>query len=463
MSALLTDRSVYYFLGIGGIGMSALARYFHSRGARVVGYDRTSTPLTTAMQLSGIAIHFDDALAEIPAIVHHTPKEKVLVVYTPAIPKEHREFNWLKDQGFTCVKRSELLGEVTRTSRCIAVAGTHGKTTTSALTAHLLTAGRKGCNAFLGGIATNYQSNLLLDAQSDLTVVEADEFDRSFLTLTPACSVITSMDADHLDIYGDASHVVESFRMFARKTREGGVLVVRKGLPLDETIFTERPDLRIQTYSIDGPADYFADHIHIVHGRYRFNLHTPFGDFGDVEVGLPGRHNVENAVAASALALLAGLSPDALGPGLASFRGVERRFQLHLANERFVYIDDYAHHPTEIQACIRSARELYPGKKLIGVFQPHLFTRTRDFADGFAESLDELDQIFLLPVYPARELPIPGVDSHMLLDKIRNPLKKVVEKDELLKELREVDSGVILTMGAGDIDTLTDAVREVLK
>lgn len=463
MHDAMTHRAVYYFIGIGGIGMSALARYFHLRGAFVAGYDRTSTPLTTEMQLSGMAIHFDDSVAEIPALILHTPVEDVLIVYTPAVPADHRELNWLRERGYTCVKRSVLLGEVTRHTRCIGVAGTHGKTTTSALTAHLLASGGVGCNAFLGGVATNYQSNLLLDASSDLTVVEADEFDRSFLTLSPTYAVITSMDADHLDIYGDAHHVEESFHLFGRRLLAGGTLLMRSGLPTDPTLAADRPDLHLLSYGFGGNADYRAENIRIEDGRYRFTFCAPDLREEDLELGLPGRHNVENAVAAGALALLAGLPPDRLRSGFASFRGVARRFQVMVSNDKHIYIDDYAHHPSELRACIRSARELYPGKILTGIFQPHLYTRTRDFADGFAESLNELDHIILLPVYPARELPIPGVDSQMLLDKIPNPSKKLMEKERILKELRTIGPGVILTMGAGDIDTLAEPLRDLLK
>jgi UDP-N-acetylmuramate--alanine ligase len=462
MSDLINKR-VYYFLGIGGIGMSALARYFRFRGAEVMGYDRTSTPLTTELQLEGIDIHFDDSVMEIPTLVHRTRKEDIVVVYTPAIPRENSELNWFLERGYTCVKRSGLLGAITDSSRCIAVAGTHGKTTTSSLLAHLLTHSGKGCTAFLGGIATNYGTNLILHPDSDILVAEADEFDRSFLTLSPSLAVITSMDADHLDIYGSADAVEESFRLFSRRLRENGTLLIKQGLPEDPPLAAERPDLRVLSYSISAPADYMADHIRVENGSYRFSLVTPGFTLEDLEVGLPGRHNVENAVAASALALLAGMDPAALRAGLSGFRGVARRFQKMVSRPELVYIDDYAHHPAELSACIRSARELYPGMRLTGIFQPHLYTRTRDFADAFARSLSELDEVILLPIYPARELPIPGIDSQMLLDKIPISSKKLVEKGELLEELRSVDSGVILTMGAGDIDTLTEPLRNLLQ
>jgi len=463
MSDSHSPKEVYYFLGIGGIGMSALARYFHARRATVMGYDRASTPLTTELQMSGIEVHFTDSVLEIPSLIHLTPVEKVLVVYTPAIPAESIELNWFRENGYECIKRSTLLGAITRTSTCIAVAGTHGKTTTSSLVAHLLTHGEVGCNAFLGGIATNYQSNLLLDPSSNLTVVEADEFDRSFLTLTPSLAIITSMDADHLDIYGRPEHVVESFNLFARCIAQGGILVLKDGLHTDPLFAEERPDVTVHRYSIQNVSDYYASDIHIVDGAYRFDLHTPHEIIEDLQLGLPGRHNVENAVAASAAALMSGLDPQKLRAGLASFEGVARRFQTILRTDSLVYIDDYAHHPTELTACIRSARELFPNKRLVGVFQPHLFSRTRDFIDDFARSLDELDEVILLPIYPARELPIPGIDSQLLLDKISISSKKLVEKGELLGELRSMGSGVILTMGAGDIDTLVEPLRNALK
>jgi len=464
MQLNLSEKQIFYFLGIGGIGMSALARYFLSKGATVIGYDRTSTTLTTEMQLAGIAIHFDDSVQEIPSLVHHASKESVLVVYTPAVPGDCAELNWFQSRGYTCIKRSVLLGAVTAHSRCAAIAGTHGKTTTSSILAHLLTHSGVGCNAFLGGIATNYGSNLLLSADSDLTVVEADEFDRSFLALSPLLAVITSMDADHLDIYGDAGSVEDSFHQFTRRVQRNGLLLLRHGLEVDASFRKDRPDVKILTYSIASPdASYVATSIRVNDGRYTFNFRGPEVQLDNLELGLPGRHNVENAVAACALALLCGVAPDQIKSGLSEFLGVRRRFEKVIVSRGITYLDDYAHHPEELKASIRSAREMYPGQVLTGVFQPHLFTRTRDFADAFAEALGELDRVILLPIYPARELPIPGVDSHLLLDKIPHLSKKVVEKDELLNELRQVDSGVILTLGAGDIDTLVSPIRDMLK
>lgn len=447
---------VYYFLGIGGIGMSAIARYFHAHGKTVMGYDKTSTALTTELELEGIPIHFDDSVLEIPPIVRLTPKEKVVVIYTPAIPKDSIELNWLMEQGYTLMKRSQALGIITRQSRSIAVAGTHGKTTTSSMIAHLLQHSGVRCNAFLGGIATNYGTNLLLDARADWTVVEADEYDRSFLTLSPAISVITSTDADHLDIYGSHEYMKESFNLFAQKLTGGGRLYYREGLPIQTDALPAGVDF--STYAAGAEGDYRADAITIRDGRYYFTFHHPQGAWTDVELGLPGTHNVENAVAAIAVALAVGLTEQQVRAGLSSFAGVKRRFEYHIRRSDMVLIDDYAHHPEELRACIGSVRELYPAKRITGVFQPHLFTRTRDFAEGFAETLSLLDEVILLPIYPARELPLPGIDSQMLLDNISTRVKKLVQKGDLLAELTSSPREVIVMLGAGDIDALVAPV-----
>jgi UDP-N-acetylmuramate--alanine ligase len=447
---------VYYFLGIGGIGMSAIARYFNAQGKTVMGYDKTSTPLTTELELEGIPIHFDDSVLEIPPIVRLTPKEKVVVIYTPAIPKDSIELNWFADQGYTLIKRSQALGIITQQSRSIAVAGTHGKTTTSSMIAHVLKHSGVRCNAFLGGIATNYGTNLLLDAEADWTVVEADEYDRSFLTLSPAISIITSTDADHLDIYGSHEYMKESFNLFAQKLSAGGRLFYREGLPIHTDELPEGVDYSTYAAGVDG--DYRADEITIRGGRFFFTFHSPQGTWTDVELGLPGTHNVENAVAAIAAALAVGLNEQQIRNGLSSFAGVKRRFEYHIRRSDLVLIDDYAHHPEELRACIGSVRELYPEKRITGVFQPHLFTRTRDFADGFAETLSLLDDVILLPIYPARELPLPGIDSQLLLDNISTRSKKLVEKGDLLAELTSRPREVIVMLGAGDIDALVAPV-----
>jgi UDP-N-acetylmuramate--alanine ligase len=451
-----------YFLGIGGIGMSALARYFKSQGKFVMGYDRTSTALTTELQMEGIDVHFDDNSMEIPHIVRLGDKSKILVVYTPAIPKDSRELNWLNDNGYTIMKRSQVLGLITEHTKTIAIAGTHGKTTTSSLVAHILMDSGIGCNAFLGGITSNYNSNLLLSPTSDWTVVEADEYDRSFLTLSPTISAITSMDADHLDIYGSLDYMHESFNLFARKLSSNGTLYFKNGLPVK----TEGAAFEWKEYSIEKDAEFKAENIRIENGNYYFDLvivesnalHKYNDELKNMELGLPGRHNVENAVVACAIALQVGVTPTQLRTALANFKGVKRRFEYRLKRSDLIIIDDYAHHPEELRACISSVKELYPTAKITGVFQPHLFSRTRDFADEFAVSLSLLDEIILLPIYPAREQPMPGIDSQMLLDKISKSSKNLVEKSELLAELKRNEREVIVLLGAGDIDALVPQV-----
>lgn len=451
---------VIYFLGIGGIGMSALARYFNHHGKIVLGYDRTHTPLTSELEMEGIAVHYDDSVLEIPQLIKLTPQEKILVVYTPAIPRDSAERIWFETNGYLMKKRSEVLGIITNTSPTIAIAGTHGKTTTTSLTAHLFKAAGHSCNAFLGGITVNYETNLLLGAISDWTVVEADEFDRSFLTLAPKLSVITSMDADHLDIYGDASHVHEGFQMFAGKLQSGGSIVVKKGLDIDKTHLAEGTTK--YEYAVDQVCDFYATNIRIENRQYTFDLHCPMGVLENIAVGLPGRHNVENAVAASAMALLAGVPLESLRIGLSSFRGVHRRFEYIIKSEALTFIDDYAHHPEELRACIQSVRELYPDKKITGIFQPHLFTRTRDFAAEFSKSLSLLDEVILLPIYPARELPIEGVSSDMLMANITSSQKLLLQKNEVLPYLASNKPEVLLTLGAGDIDALVTPIAQTL-
>jgi UDP-N-acetylmuramate--alanine ligase len=456
------DRiEIVYFLGIGGIGMSAIARYFHAQGKTVLGYDRTSTALTTELQMEGMDVHFDDTVLEIPMIIKHTAKEKILVVWTPAIPRDSNELNWFADNGYTMKKRSEVLGLITESTRTIAVGGTHGKTTTSSLIAHILTHSGVGCNAFLGGITGNYKSNLLLNGSSDITVVEADEFDRSFLTLSPTISVITSMDADHLDIYGSDEYVKEGFNLFAQKLKPGGTLFVKAGLPLVREAMPDQTE--VLTYTIDDSADFRSRDVRVENGKYVFTFQSPEQKIENLHLGLAGRHNVENATVACAVALKMGVTEDQLREALANFKGVKRRFEYVYESNDTVIIDDYAHHPEELRAAIGSARELFPGKKITGVFQPHLFSRTRDFADGFAESLGLLDEVILLPIYPARELPIPGIDSHMLLDKIFGNVKKHLEKSELLAELTRSKPEVLLMLGAGDIDTLVEPAVAALR
>lgn len=450
---------VMYFLGIGGIGMSALARYFHRKGVHVMGYDRTSTALTTELEIEGISVQYEDSVMSLPQLLHSTPKEKILVVRTPAVPKDSAQLQYFLQHEFRIWKRSELLGYITQLDDTIAIGGTHGKTTTSTMVAHILHS-TIGCNAFLGGISSNFKSNVLL-SDTSRTVVEADEFDRSFLTLFPKISALTSMDADHLDIYGDEASIREGFLLFLKQTREDGSVVVKKELNIHEDLKSARSG--VFTYSILSEADYVATNIRIEEGAYVFDFNSPFGQLSQVRLGLPGRHNVENAVVAMACSLLAGVSINDLPNVLESFKGVARRFDVRFKGESGVYIDDYAHHPTELSACIRSVKELFPNKKIVGVFQPHLFTRTRDFVDGFAESLALLDVPILLPIYPARELPIEGIDSQWLFDKIQKDEKYLVEKDAIFTLLNKLQFDVLLTLGAGDIDTLVSPLEVYMK
>ena len=450
---------VMYFLGIGGIGMSALARYFHRKGVHVMGYDRTSTALTTELELEGISVQYEDSVMSLPQLLHSTPKEKVLVVRTPAVPKDSSQLQYFLQHEFRIWKRSELLGYITQLDETIAIGGTHGKTTTSTLVAHILHS-TIGCNAFLGGISSNFNSNVLL-SNTSRTVVEADEFDRSFLTLFPKISALTSMDPDHLDVYGNEESIREGFLLFLKQTRVDGNVVVKKELNIHDELMAERKG--VLTYSILSESDYFATNIRIEEGSYVFDFHSPQGELLGVRLGLPGRHNVENAVVAMACSLLAGVELNELPAVLSSFKGVARRFDVRFKSERGVYIDDYAHHPTELSACIRSVRELFPDKKIAGIFQPHLFSRTRDFADGFAESLELLDIPILLPIYPARELPIEGIDSQWLFDKIQKTDKFLVEKDAIFTLLNKLQFDVLLTLGAGDIDSLVSPLEVYMK
>jgi UDP-N-acetylmuramate--alanine ligase len=412
-----------YFIGIGGIGMSAIARYFKHAGYCVSGYDRTPSRLTAALESEGIEIHYEERPDLVPADIDET-----LVIYTPAIPKEMKELVLVFEKGYKVVKRSRALGEIASEQKCLAIAGTHGKTTTSTLLAHILTHCEEGCNAFLGGISKNYHTNLLL-SKNPVLVAEADEFDRSFLQLYPDIAAITSCDADHLDIYSDHDHVKGAFREFASQVK--GALVVKKGIDINfET------KAKVYTYSYNEEADFYATGITVDEcGYFHFTLHSPMGNIEGCTVGIPGWVNVENGIAAAAVALLHGTSPEDVKRGLATFEGVERRFDIHLNTPKCSYIDDYAHHPKEISAAISSIRDIFPGRRLCGIFQPHLFTRTRDFYQEFAQSLSALDELILLPIYPARELPIEGVCSEMIFDLVTIENKKIVSKDNLLKEI----------------------------
>jgi UDP-N-acetylmuramate--alanine ligase len=467
----MKDITHIYFLGIGGIGMSALARYFHAMGKQVSGYDKTPTKLTDELIAEGISIHFEDNINLVPAdFKSHSSSftSHILIVYTPAVPKDHSEYVFFNSNGFNIKKRAEVLGLITESARTIAVAGTHGKTTTSSLVAHILKTAGLDPSAFLGGITQNYKTNLLLSKSlrapsplemvglRSLIVVEADEYDRSFLTLHPEIGVITSVDADHLDIYGDKSHVEESFSMFAGLVEEK--LIVKKSIA--EKIRSSKQPL---TYSVDDQyADYYASDITIENGYYHYNIHTPKVTMRNCMLGLPGKHNVENSIAAVAIACELNISDVYIKEALRTFGGVKRRFDYHIKTDKLVYIDDYAHHPEELKATISSVREMYPGKKITGVFQPHLFSRTRDFADDFAKSLDLLDQCILMEIYPARELPIEGVNSQMLLDKMKCADKMICRKKELVEEIAKMKVEVLITMGAGDIDAMVEPITNML-
>lgn len=453
----LNDIRQVYFLGIGGIGMSALARYFKHAGCLVSGYDRTESELTRQLQVEGIAIHYDDRSEWLSS---HLQDKGVLVVYTPAVPAELGERVWLEQQKFPMLKRSEVLGLICNELRCCAVAGTHGKTSVSTMLAHLLHQSSLGCTAFLGGISKNYQSNLLLHATSSWAVAEADEFDRSFLRLFPELAVITSMDSDHLDIYGTQDAIVQSFHDFVAQIKPDGALIYKKGLAVDQS---RNGKIRYFSYALKEQADFYAENIQLVNEAYHFDLVYPEGRIENMELNYPGLMNVENAVAACALALLSGVAEDELKVALADYHGVKRRFDIQYRDEQYVLIDDYAHHPEELKATITSVRDMFPGRKLTGIFQPHLYSRTRDFATDFAAQLDRLDEVILLDIYPAREQPIPGVSSRVIFDQLKSGAKQLVGKEKLPEIVKQVEPGVLLMMGAGDIATMVEPIRNSLQ
>ncbi|CCG98922.1 UDP-N-acetylmuramate/alanine ligase [Fibrella aestuarina BUZ 2] len=441
--------------------MSALARWFLVNGYAVAGYDRTSTALTDALTAEGMAIHFDEDIAKIPASFRENPAE-TLVVYTPAVPKTHAEYIYLTENGYTLQKRSQVLGWLAGRMTTIGVAGTHGKTTTSSMVAHLLRQAGVNCAAFLGGITQNYGTNFLLNEPADdlskvICVVEADEFDRSFLTLFPQYAIVTSTDADHLDIYGDHASVLDSFAAYVSQIKPDGVLFMRDGLSL-----ADKTPATVRTYALDG-AEYRAANLRVEKARFVFDLVYPDGIITDIRMVIPGFHNVENALAASAVALQVGVSPDAIRDGLNTYRGVKRRFEYVLDTDELVLIDDYAHHPAEVRAFLSSVKALYPERALTVVFQPHLFSRTRDFANEFAESLSLADNVVLLDIYPAREAPIEGVTSDSILRHITSKTKQISTKDDLLGVLREMSPSLVVTVGAGDIDQLLPLLKAELK
>ncbi len=448
-----------YLLGIGGIGMSALARYYNHAGCKVAGYDRTPSKLTSELEEEGIMVHFEDDPANIPSDIKDNI-EDTLIIYTPAIPGDLKEYNYLAGKGHKIIKRSAALGFIASSKTTLAVAGTHGKTTTSTLLAHILTASGTGCTAFLGGISKNYHSNLLLD-RGDFLVAEADEFDRSFLQLFPEIAVITSADADHLDIYSNHRNIQDAFEEFAGQVKKTGILIVKKGIGLDLSRVQAK---QVYEYSYETPSDFYASNIRVTNGGFfTFDLNHPGGIIKDCSLGVPGWVNVENAVAASAVALMAGVGSESVRKALASFSGVERRFDIRLNTPVCSYIDDYAHHPKEISAAISSMRNIFPGRKLTAVFQPHLYTRTRDFAAEFAESLSKLDALILLDIYPARELPIEGVTSKIIFDAVKLEDKILINKSELMATLASREIDTLVSFGAGDIDRFIEPITEYLK
>lgn len=441
-----------YFIGIGGIGMSAIARYYKFKGCNVSGYDKSPSELTGELIAEGIGVHYEDNTDFIPKDVENT-----LVVYTPAIPHDLKELLYVQEHGYTLLKRSKTLGEIAKGQRCLAVAGTHGKTTTSTLLAHIFTDSKVGCSAFLGGISKNYDTNLLV-SHNPTIVAEADEFDRSFLQLFPEIAVITAMDADHLDIYGDLKHVHEAFQAFAGQV--SGTVITKLGLD----ITPNHTKARIMRYSYNDPrADFYADNLRKDEcGYFTFNLKYPDGVIKDCRVGVPGWVNVENAVAASAIALVYGIDPEAIRHALGTFLGVKRRFDIHVNRPGCAYIDDYAHHPNEISTAISSMRDIFPGRRLTAIFQPHLYTRTRDFADEFAKALSAVDKLILLDIYPAREEPIPGVSSRLIFDKVTAPEKVLLKKEMLMKYLEDEKIDTLITFGAGNIDRFIPQITEML-
>jgi UDP-N-acetylmuramate--alanine ligase len=440
-----------YFIGIGGIGMSAIARYFNAKGVMVSGYDKTETPLTKQLMAEGIKVHFEDNIELID-------KEAQVIVYTPAVPKNHKELNYYQQNNYTVVKRSDVLGAITNSSFNICVAGTHGKTTTSTMVGHILRDSGFGCNAFLGGIASNYNNNFW-SSDNNVCVVEADEYDRSFLKLNPDVAIITAIDADHLDIYGTAENVEQAFIDFSAKIKPGGCLILKYGLERNDDF--KVPDTC--TYSVsDKKANIHIDNLKIIDGAYQFDVINNYWTIEDVVLNMGGLHNIENVIAAIGVAKYLKIEDDKIKAAVSSFKGVKRRFEYIVKNDTTVYIDDYAHHPDELKALLGSAKNLFPGKKCTVIFQPHLYSRTKDFANEFAATLDMADEIILLPIYPARELPIEGVNSELILGKMKNVNRSIKTKEELLSWIKNSKKDLIITAGAGDIDTLVEPINKII-
>lgn len=447
-----------YFVGAGGIGMSALVRYFLSKGKAVGGYDRTASALTEKLRQEGADIHYEDNVALIPEVFLNP--ETTLIVYTPAIPAEHKELTYFREHNFEIQKRAQVLGMITQTERGLCVAGTHGKTTTSTMAAFLLDNSHVKCNAFLGGISKNYGTNLLVSDQSDFVVIEADEFDRSFHWLTPYATVITATDSDHLDIYGTHEAYLESFRKYTSLIRPDGYLIIKKGIDLQPDV---KEGVTVYTYS-DKEGDFHAENIHIGNGEIFFDFISPLGNIKDVQLGVPVYVNIENGIAAMALAQIGGATAEEIKAAMPQFKGVDRRFDFKLKNDHIVFLSDYAHHPAEIKQSVSSLRMLYPDKKLTAIFQPHLYTRTRDFYKDFADSLSLLDEVILLDIYPARELPIEGVTSKLIYDNLRPGIEKTMcHKEDLIELLKTKKIEVLITLGAGDVDNYVTPIYELLK
>ncbi|MEM9545495.1 MAG: UDP-N-acetylmuramate--L-alanine ligase [Bacteroidota bacterium] len=444
-----------YFIGIGGIGMSAIARYMNSIGKEVFGYDKTETTLTKKLVDEGMKIHYEDDVKRIPEGVD-------LVVYTPAVPQEHKELNYFRNNGYDVIKRAEMLGRLSTMKKTIAIAGTHGKTSTSAITAHLLKYGEMDISAFIGGIMANYGSNYI-EGAGEWIVVEADEYDRSFLHLTPDILAVMSMDADHLDIYGSSDVMQKGFEAFISKIKNGGLVILKQGMleNLSDELLIDlsNRDVRIVEFGINKEVDVEVSKIRVEEGSFHFDFKNEDENWNDLATNLPGRHNIENAMVAIKIAIEIGLEEKDIREGLRSFEGIKRRFEKIFEGDDVVYIDDYAHHPTELNSAISAAKELYPDRKLTGIFQPHLFSRTRDFVEGFAESLELLDEVLLMEIYPAREEPLEGITSKIIYEKLKNENKELVTKESLMEKLKNKDLEVLMTLGAGDIDVFVPQIK----
>ncbi|MEG1643134.1 MAG: UDP-N-acetylmuramate--L-alanine ligase [Bacteroidales bacterium] len=453
----MENNSSIYFLGIGGIGMSALARYFLAKGYKVAGYDKTPSHITDALTKEGAEIAFNEAPTLIPT--YCKDKNSTLVVFTPAVPETHEGFSFFRNNGFEMVKRAKLLGMITRNSRALCIAGTHGKTTTSGMLAHILAQSPIGCNAFLGGILKNYNSNLILSDHSDFTVIEADEYDRSFHQLSPYMAVITAADPDHLDIYGTEEAYLESFAHFTSLIKQGGILLMKTGLNVKPRL---AEGVKCMTFGVEN-GDFYAQNIKIGRGEIVFDFVTPDGVIKDINPGVPIKINIDNAIAAMAIAHLNGISDNDIRRAIGSFKGAERRFDFWIKGDKTVLLDDYAHHPDEVRASLQSVRELYPDKHITVIFYPHLYTRTRDFAPQFAESLSLANRVILLPIYPAREEPIEGVTSKIILDKLTCNEKEICSKEMLLERIKEGNFELLMTMGAGDVDRFLPYIKDILE